>query len=170
MRSRIYYVVVLLLFIGMLAIVPVMGQAANPKQGQGHRVVTGVVTGEKAGLLTVKLPDGATQTLNTKSSGRHGHEVPKTGDEVTLVLDHNNTVIEMHPKGKEGTHRFVTGNLVYVGKMKKEIKLATPDGEKTFPIERLEIKTGAIEEGTLVTAEVNEGGSIIDLHKAGAQK
>jgi hypothetical protein len=170
MQNRSYQAVVLPALIGMLTFVPITVHAGTQKQSEGHRVVTGVVTGEKSGLLTVKMPDGATQTLNVKASGRHGHEVPKAGDEVTVVLDHNNTIIDMHPKGKEGTHRFVTGNLVYVGKMKKEIKLATPDGEKTFPIERLEIKTGSIDEGSLVTAEVNEAGTIIDLHRAGAHK
>jgi hypothetical protein len=145
--------------------------AAEPKgQGKGHQVVTGTVTGEKSGLFTVKTTEGTTHTLNAKASGRHGHDVPKVGDEVTLVLDHNNAVIEMHPKGKEGTHRFVTGKLVYVGKMKKEIKLATPEGEKVFPIDRLEIKTGGIEEGSTVVAEVNESGTVIDLHRAGHAK
>jgi hypothetical protein len=37
--------------------------------------------------------------------------------------------------------------------MKPEIKLATSEGEKVFPIERQEIKTGGIEEGALVTVE-----------------
>jgi hypothetical protein len=169
MQSRIYYSIVLPSLIGVLVSVP-LAHAGTQKQGEGHKVVNGVVTGEKGGLLTVKTPDGTTRTLSTKPSGRHGHEVPKPGDEVTLVLDHNNAIIEMHPKGQEGTHRFVTGNLVHFGKMNKEIKLATPDGEKTFPIERLEIKTTGIEEGALVTAEVNEAGTIIDLHRAGANK
>ena len=169
MRQRVHPAVVLRVVMGMCLLGPVVLHAASQKEGQGHRVVTGVVT-EKAGSLGVKLPDGAIQILNPKASERHGHEVPKPGDEVTLVLDHNNTIIDMHPKGKEGAHRFVTGKLVYVGQMKKEIKLATPDGEKLFPIERLEIKTGGIEEGSLVTAEVNEAGTIIDLHRAGTHK
>jgi hypothetical protein len=167
MQSRICHVIVLSALVGIFLSVPLTAHADSKKQGQGHKVVNGVVTGEKGGLLTVKTADGSTRTLTEAGSKRHGHEVPKPGDEVTLVLDHNNAVIEMHPKGQEGTHRFVTGNLMYVGKTKKEIKLDTPEGQKTFPIDRLEIKTGGIEEGALVTAEVNEGGTIIDLHRAG---
>lgn len=105
-------------------------------------------------------------TVNSKNSTRHGHEVPKVGDEVTMVLNENNNVIDVHPKGKEGGHSFVTGKLVYVGKMKPEIKLETAQGERTFPLERQDIKTGTIEEGALVTAELNEAGSVIDLHRA----
>jgi hypothetical protein len=53
-----------------------------------------------------------------------------------------------------------------VGKMKPEIKLQTAQGDKTFPLERQDIKTGGIEEGALVTAELNEAGAVIDLHRA----
>ncbi|MGH7255008.1 MAG: hypothetical protein ACREI3_04455 [Nitrospirales bacterium] len=81
-------------------------------------------------------------------------------------MNESNTVIDVHPKGHEGTHRFITGKLVYVGKMKKQIKLWTPEGGKVFPLERLEVKTGGIEEGALVTVELNEAGTVIDLHRA----
>ncbi len=85
---------------------------------------------------------------------------------MTLILNENNNVIDMHPKGAEGAHSFVTGKLIYVGKMKPEIKLQTPQGDKTFPLVRQDIKTGGIEEGALVTAELNEAGAVIDLHRA----
>ena len=42
----------------------------------------------------------------------------------------------------------------------------TPEGDKTFPLVRQDIKTGGIEEGALVTAELNEAGAVIDLHRA----
>ena len=64
----------------------------------------------------------------------------------------------------------MTGNLVYVGKMKKEIKLKTPEGEQVFPLEKIEIKTGGIEEGASVTVELNEAGSVIDLHRADSNR
>jgi hypothetical protein len=53
-----------------------------------------------------------------------------------------------------------------MGKMNKQIKLLTPGGEKIFPLGRLEIKTKPIEEGAMVRVEVNEGGIVIDLHRA----
>lgn len=142
---------------------------SSDRQGppQGHKKITGEVIGERSGVISVRTPTG-TLTLNPNVSRRHGHEL-KEGQELTLYLDENNTVVDVHPKGHEGTHRFVTGNLVYVGKTKKEIKLSTSEGERVFPIERLEIKTGAIEEGAMVTAEVNEAGTIIDLYRAETQ-
>jgi hypothetical protein len=136
------------------------------KTGEHHRTVQGVVVAEKSGLLTVKTSDGSTMSVAEKASQRHGHAVPKVGQEVTLVLNENNNVIDVHLKGTEGAHSFVTGKLVYVGKMKPEIKLQTAQGDKTFPLVRQDIKTGGIEEGALVTAELNEAGAVIDLHGA----
>ncbi|HKR80761.1 MAG TPA: hypothetical protein VJR69_13725 [Nitrospira sp.] len=136
------------------------------KTGEHHRTIHGVVIAEKSGVLTVKTPEGTTMPVAEKASQRHGHAVPKVGEEVTLIVNENNNVIDMHLKGTEGAHSFVTGKLVYVGKMKPEIKLQTPQGDKTFPLVRQDIKTGGIEEGALVTAELNEAGAVIDLHRA----
>ena len=68
--------------------------------------------------------------------------------------------------GTERAHRLITGRLVYTGRGKTGIKLWTPEGEHIFPLERLEIKTKPIEEGTLVTLELNENGKVITLRKS----
>lgn len=131
---------------------------------KGHRKVTGVVTAVKGDIVTVKTATG-TLTLTQKGAREHGHDEYKNGDEVTLMLDENNSIIEAHHKGEEGHHHFYTGKLIYMGKTKKEIKLETIDGEKVFPLGRMEVKTKPIEEGEIVTVEVNEGGTVIDLHR-----
>lgn len=55
-------------------------------------------------------------------------------DEKSIIVNLDNDVIEAHHKGGEGHHHFYTGKLVYMGKMKKEIKLETIGGEKMFPL------------------------------------
>jgi hypothetical protein len=164
MRMKSSQYVLSLVLTGTVLSIPVAASSATEEQHGGHRKVTGVVV-EKGGALSVKVPDGSTYQLNPNRSQRHGHEPPKVGDEVTVLLDENNMVMEIHPKGEEQGHRFVTGKLVYVGKMKKEIKLQTPEGEKVYPLEKLEVKTTGIEEGAQVTVELNEAGSVIDLHR-----
>lgn len=164
--STCYRLWLVLALVGSVVILATQVHAASETEGppKGHLKFSGVVT-KKAGALAVKAPDGSTYQLNPNVSQRHGHEPFKEGDEITVLLNENNAVIDVHPNGQEGKHRFVTGKLVYVGKMKPEIKLATPEGERVFPIERQEIKTGGIEEGSLVTAELNEAGTLIDLHR-----
>lgn len=151
--------------LGLFLVMPAVSHADSKGVSKGHREVGGVVKTDKGGVITVETPTG-NYTLTENAAKRHGHAIPKVGDEVTIVLDENNLVIEAHPKGEMGRHHFYTGKLVHLGKMQKEIKILTSEGEKVFPIDRLEIKTKGIEEGTMVTVEVNEGGTVIDLHRA----
>ena len=150
----------------VLLCVPSAPSSAADNTTVAHKKQTGGVTKTGPESLAIKTPEGTTYQLNDGLSKRHGHAALKEGEEVTFVLDENNTVIDVHPKGQEGGHKFVTGKLIYVGKMKNEIKLQTKDGEQVFPLERLEVKTKPIPEGTPVTVELNEAGTVIDLHKA----
>lgn len=130
-----------------------------------HRTFAGVVVKQGTGL-TVKTPDGATYQVNENQSHRHGHAAFKEGDEVCVVVDENNTAIDLHHKGEQGQHTFVTGKLIHLGKMEKQVKLQTTAGEKVCPLTRQEIKTKGIDQGTEVTVELNESGAVIDLHRA----
>jgi hypothetical protein len=163
MDRKLYLYVVLSVLMSMPLIMPRLANADTSEQ-QGMKI-TGEVTSVKSGLVTVKTPVG-TLTLNENASRRHGHGLHKVGDELTIWVNENNTVIDVHPKGEQGTHRFITGKMIYAGKMKKEVKLWTPEGEKTFPLERLEVKTKSIEEGALITVELNEAGTVIDIGRA----
>src|SRR5437867_10867045 len=169
MRIWLYPSLLLPVLIGMILGIPAAGSSATVEQLGSHKKATCVVV-QKAGALAVQTPDGATYQLNPNRELRHGQEPFKEGDEVTVLVDENNMVIDMHLKGQKAAHQFVTGKLVYVGKMKKAIKLQTSEGEKVFPLERLEVKTGAIPEGTQATVELNEAGTVIDLHRADKDK
>lgn len=153
------------LLIAVLLTIPNLAVAATEGQSGSHKSMTGVVI-KKGTALAVKAPDGSTFQVNENVSRRHGHEPFKEGDEVTMVVDENNTIIDMHHKGEEGKHTFVTGKLVHMGKMEKQVKLQTSEGEKVFPLAKQEIKAKGISEGTQVTVELNEAGVVIDLHRA----
>ncbi len=155
----------------VLAVVGSSGQFAGADEGSAkshHQHLQGVVI-DKAGTLAVKVPSGSTYQLNENRSERHGHAMPKVGEEVTVVIDENNMVLEVHPKGTEGKHRFVTGEVVSIGVMQHEITLKTAKGEQKFAMEKQDLSS-SIKDGTRVRAELNEAGSIIDVHpeKSGA--
>ena len=156
------HIMALSVFMSMFFILSGFGQADT--LSEGHRKVFGEVAHVKGGIVTVKTPTG-TLTLSQNDAREHGHAEWKVGDEVTIIVNINNDVIDAHHKGEEGHHHFYTGKLVYVGKMKKEIKLETIDGEKVFSLKLIEIKTKNIKEGEVVTVEVNEGGTVIDLRR-----
>lgn len=128
-----------------------------------HRSLQGIVV-EKAGAPAVKvIPDGTVYQLNKNRALRHGHDVPKKGEEVTVVIDENNAVIEIHPKGTAGTHQYITGEVVGVGLRQGTITLKTSQGEQSFPLEKREM-SASVRDGSTVTAEINEAGNVIDVH------
>ena len=134
----------------------------QPRTKPGYQMtVHGVVEKIQSGLIYVKAPI-ATYRLSVKTAPS-GIQV---GDEITLWVNEENMVIDHHMKGHAQAHRLISGKLIYVGKAKKEIKLWTPEGEKVFPLERLEVKTKPIKEGSTITVELNENGTVIDLWKA----
>ncbi len=137
------------------------GGSHSHAKGGTHMKVSGVVSKVEPKYITVKTTWGSLRITSDASP-----KALEVGEEVEMTMNENNTVIDVHRKGDPGhAHHFVTGKLVYVGKMKKEIKLSTPEGDKVFPLDRLETKTGGIEEGAMVTVELNEAGTVIDLHR-----
>jgi hypothetical protein len=133
-------------------------------KGQGaHKHFKGEVI-EKGGELAVKSNEGTTYQLSENEARRQGRQF-KAGDKVEVTVNENNAIVDVHVEGEKGEHKFVTGKLVHVGKMNKEIKLQTAEGEQTFPLLLQETKTKALAEGAEVTVELNEAGTVIDLHK-----
>lgn len=127
-----------------------------------HRTLDGIIV-DKAGSPAVKVPDGTVYQLNTNRALRHGHEPFKSGDEVTVVIDEGNAVLEVHPKGMAMNHRFIIGDVVSVGLRQGTITLKTPQGEQSFPLEKRQM-SASIRDGSTVRAEINEAGSVIDVH------
>lgn len=136
----------------------------HPRTKPGYVIqVDGTVTSIKSGLAHVKTPT-AEYTLMSK----YAPSDAAVGDQVSLWINEEGMVIDVHGKDKKmaGTHRLIFGKLVYTGKTKDQIKLHTPEGEKVFPLERMEVKTKPIAEGSNIVVELNEQGSVIDLRTA----
>ncbi|MCC6964693.1 MAG: hypothetical protein IT391_00230 [Nitrospira sp.] len=123
----------------------------------------GTVTKMDGSLVYVKTPV-AQYTLLQKYAPANA----AVGDHVSLWINEEGMVIDVHgkDKAKAGTHRLIFGKLIRTGPSKNQIKLATPEGEKTFPLERMEIKTKPIADGDHIVVELNEEGTVIDLRKA----
>ena len=134
-------------------------EGGKPAVQAMRMTVNGVVSKVQSGLTTVKTSWGS-MTIGSAL----GAQNLQVGEEVEMTVNEGNIVLDVHRKDNPAhSHRFITGNLVYVGKTKREIKLWTPEGEKVFPLGRLEVKAERIEEGASVTVELNEAGTVIDL-------
>ena len=136
----------------------------HPRTKPGYVIqVNGTVTKIQSGLVYVKTPAGQyTISANTAPADA------AVGDDVSLWINEEGMVIDHHGKDKHkaGSHRLIFGKLIYAGTTKNVIKLATPEGVKEFPLERMEVKTKPIAEGAHIVVELNEEGTVIDLRKA----
>jgi hypothetical protein len=121
------------------------------------------VTKIQSGIVTVKTPTGQ-YTISTKTAPADA----AVGDEVSLWMNEENMVIDHHgkEKHKKGAHRLIFGKLIRTGPNKNQVKLSTPEGEKVFPLERMEVKTKPIADGDNIVLELNEAGTVIDVRKA----
>jgi hypothetical protein len=132
----------------------------------GHKKVEGVVIDMKSGLYTVKTPTGATLTLTEAAAVRHGHGVPKVGDEMTLWVNEGNMVMDARPKGQPGkAPRFISGTLASIDYGHSQMTLSTSGGENDFKLKPESRMFRDIAAGAQVTIEVNETGEVIDPHK-----
>jgi hypothetical protein len=126
-----------------------------------HMHVSGVISKIESGITTIKTPWGNMRIASAITP--KGLEV---GEEVDMQVNENNAVIDIHRKGdKSHAHRFVTGNLAFTSPDHKEIKLWTPEGEKTFDVQTGRSQLSKFQEGEPVTAELNEAGKVIDIHR-----
>jgi len=151
--------------LALFLIVPLASAAETPAPpGNEHMRVTGVVSKIRSGLIYVQTPVG-TLHLTAKAGLRANHPALKVGDKVTVWVNEDNMVTDVHKKGDVAIHRFVTGKLYYADQAKTGIKLWTPDGQKIFPIKLEAKKFSTWPEGTPITVELNEGGQVIDIHR-----
>lgn len=136
----------------------------HPRTTPGYVIqVNGTVTKIHSGLIYVKTPAGQ-YTISAKTAPADA----AVGDEVSLWINEENMVIDHHGKEKHkaGTHRLIFGKLIRTGPNKNQVKLSTPEGEKVFPLERMEVKTKPIADGSNIVVELNEEGTVIDVRKA----
>lgn len=152
--------------------IPLTAQAdpADPEEvahmKAGHKKVEGVVSEVKSGLYTVKTPTGATYTLTESAAVRHGHGVPKVGDEMTLWVNEGNMVMNANLKGmSDKAPRFISGTLASIDNGHSQLTLSTSGGEKNFKLKPESRMFRDIAAGAQVTIEVNEAGEVIDIHK-----
>jgi hypothetical protein len=131
-----------------------------------HSTLTGVVTKIESGMIFVKTEGLQSRTFSINKADRMGlHEV-KVGDLVSLVVDENNVLVDVHKEGVEPAgHRLVTGNLHWTDPSGKQIKLATPKGVESFDVDSMaSSKLAALAKGQQVVVELDEANVVIDVH------
>lgn len=122
--------------------------------------VSGVISQMRSGLIMV------TTSWGTMSIQSDALTEAKVGDGITVWVNENNVVIDAYPKGAARPHhRWVRGNLTYTSGNQEAITLWTPEGKRDFIVKRNRSKFGSFAEGNPITAQLNDKGEVIDVHR-----
>lgn len=84
------------------------------------------------------------------------------GDTVMLWVTSGHAVIDHHRQDTGRRHRFITGTLLDSASQ-QEITLWTPEGNRVYSLTGHAAKTSQLPEGAMVTVEVDETGTVIEV-------
>jgi len=160
-----YRLVATLVLVGTLVTGSRLGaDQGHPHQESTHIQASGVVTKVTRTGITLKTA-AVSVTLNVNATERSGLAHVKVGDELTVWINEDNIVVDVHKKGHQRDHRLITGKLAYSDQAKTQMKLWTPEGLQSFPIKLEEARLQRIPEGARVTIEIDEQGRMMDIHR-----
>lgn len=100
-----------MIWLGLLLPITIVGagQELQPRQS-AHIQASGVVTQVSKTGITLKTP-AASVTLNANATERSGLTHVKVGDELTIWINEDNIVVDVHKTGHQREHRLITGKV-----------------------------------------------------------
>ena len=137
-----------------------IGQIAPPGS-KAHLLLTGTISKMKSNFIFFKTPIGIVN-VNTKI----GIKSAKIGQTMTLHMHNDSVVADLAASNDSALlRRFVTGPLDFAASDHAAVRLWTPEGEQTYPIEGGKSLLNGAREGTPITVELNGLGEVVELHR-----
>jgi hypothetical protein len=122
-------------------------------------VLKGTVTKLKSSFIFYRTPLGIVPV-----SSKTGVRNAKVGQEMTLWADGGNVAIDLtQPGAASPSRRFITSRLTFSGGDRTAVSIWTPEGQRTFPADHAKAALSRTKDGALVTLELNEKGTIVEV-------
>lgn len=126
-----------------------------------HLLLTGTVSKLKSNFIFFRTPVGVVN-VNAKI----GIKNAKVGQTMTLHMHRHHVVADLSPPNASApARRFVTGPLEFATPDRMSVRLWTPDGEQTYPMDRGKTALTGVKEGTPITVELNGQGNVVEFHR-----
>lgn len=137
-----------------------IGQIA-PRGSKAQLLLTGTIAKMKSNFIFFKTPIGIVN-VNTKI----GIKNAKIGQTMTLHMHNDSVVADLAAANDTALiRRFVTGPLDFTAPDHAQVRLWTPEGEQTYPIETGKSLLNGAREGTPITVELNGQGEVVELYR-----
>ena len=157
--------------LGLCAMVLTTATAAmaadQPGKAGKHRELQATVERIDAGVVILMEADHVRRhSLSPTQVERMRMTDIKIGDDVTLILNENNLIIDAHRTGMAGRGRHtLQGTFVAVDNSGKTVNVQTTDGLKALTVDSAAAgKMTGLKQGASLTVEVDEAGTVIDIH------
>ena len=138
-----------------------IGQVA-PRGSKTQLLLTGTISKMKSNFIFFKTPIGIVN-VNTKI----GIKSAKVGQTMTLHMRDGCAVADLAASSDSSLiRRFVTGPLEFAASDHASVRLWTPEGDQTYPLEVGKSVLNGAREGTPITLEINGQGEVVELHRA----
>jgi hypothetical protein len=132
-----------------------------PPGNKALLLLTGTISKMKSNFIFFKTPIGIVN-VNTKI----GIKSAKIGQTMTLHMHNDSVVADLAASNDSALlRRFVTGPLDFASPDHAAVRLWTPEGEQTYPIEGGKSLLNGAREGTPITVELNGLGQVVELHR-----
>ncbi len=119
----------------------------------------GTVTKLKSNFIFCRTPLGIVPV-----SSKTGVRNAKVGQEMTLWADGGNVAVDLaSPGAATPSRRFITSRLAFADGGKTAVSIWTPEGRRTFSADHAKAALSRTREGALITLELNENGSIVEI-------
>lgn len=168
MRRNWCYSIVLTCINILFLVVGVSAHEADQAGPRTHKELTTVVTSIQSGLIFLEPAAGLQhRAVSLKKAERMGLDSAQAGDRVTLTVDENNILLDIHKTGMAPAgHSLITGKLGYADPFWGVLELSTAEGTKSFAIDSLAgSKLSMLKEGNPVRIELDEDNMVIDIHQ-----
>jgi len=126
-----------------------------------HLLLTGTISKLKSNFIFLRTPVGVVN-VNAKIGIKHA----KVGQTLTLHMHEEHLVADLSASNTTGPmRRFVTGPLEFASPDHGSVKLWTPEGDQVYPTDRAKAALAGAKEGTPITVELNEQGTVVGFYR-----
>lgn len=137
-----------------------IGQIAT-RGSNAHLLLTGTISKLKSNFIFFRTPIGIVN-VNAKIGIKH----VKVGQTMTLRIHDHHVVVDLSASDDAPpSRRFVTGPLEFATPDRASVKLWTPEGEQTYPVNLGKGTLNGTKEGTPITVELDGQGDVVEFHR-----
>ena len=128
---------------------------------KAHVLLTGTISKLKSNFIFFRTPIGIIN-VNAKI----GIKNAKVGQTMAVHMHDHHRVVDLSASSNSGLiRRFISGPLEFATPDRASVRLWTPEGEQSYPVDLGKAVLNGSREGTPITLELDGQGDVVEFHR-----